>query len=78
MNSGPLVHTSDESSISILHLNIRSIRNKLDFIKENLLDYDILCFTETHLTYSIGTPNDLLLESSHTCVYRRDVTARSS
>jgi hypothetical protein len=31
-----------------------------------MLDYDILCFTETHLTDSIGT-NGLLLESTHTC-----------
>jgi hypothetical protein len=35
-NPGSLVQTSDKSSISILHLNIRSIRNKHGFIKENL------------------------------------------
>ena len=33
------------NSLSILHSNIRSIRNKLDYITENFLDFDILCFT---------------------------------
>ena len=35
--------------LSILKLNIRSIRNKLDFILDNFSDFNILCFSETHL-----------------------------
>lgn len=40
--------TGDTCSLSILHLNIRSIRNKIKYIEENFNDFDILCFTETH------------------------------
>ena len=29
------------SSLSILHSNIKSIRNKFDYITENFLDFDI-------------------------------------
>ena len=35
--------------LSILHLNVRSIRNKLDFILDNFSEFNILCFSETHL-----------------------------
>ena len=45
-NPGP---NTINNSLSILHCNIRSIRNKLDCITENLLDFDILCFGESHL-----------------------------
>ena len=34
------------SSLSILHSNIRSIRNKFDYITENFLDFDIYTQTE--------------------------------
>ena len=36
-NPGP---TTINDSLSILHCNIRSIRNKLDYITENLLDFE--------------------------------------
>ena len=35
--------------MSILHCNIRSIRNKIEYIRDNFCDFDCLCFTETHL-----------------------------
>ena len=38
--------------LSIVHLNIRSIRNKIEYITDNLLDFNSLCFTETHLDAS--------------------------
>ena len=37
------------SDLSVLHLNIRSIRNKMEYIIDNFLDFEILCFSETHL-----------------------------
>ena len=45
-----LPETNDTISggLTIFHLNIRSIRNKLDSVLY-LLDHDILCFNETHL-----------------------------
>ena len=57
-------------SISILHLNIRSIRQKLEFIKENLLDYDILCFTESQLNEDISTES--LLLDNFSVPFRKD------
>ncbi len=51
LNPGP---TNDSGGcLSIMHQNIRSIRNKMDYIKDNFLDFDILCFTETHLSVDI-------------------------
>ena len=36
-------------TLSVLHENIRIIRNKFENIKDTFMDYDILAFTETHL-----------------------------
>ena len=69
-NPGPNDFTAD---LSILHLNIRSIRNKLDYVKDNVLDFDILCFSETHLDVQIS--NELLLLSdTFDEPYRKDRT----
>ena len=66
-NPGP--DTTDV--LSILHCNIRSIRNKLDYIRDNTLDFDILCFTETHLDQAVRT-DDILLSSKFGTPYRKD------
>ena len=55
MNPGP---NNINNSLSILHSNIRSIRNKFDYLTENFLDFDILCFSESHLDANIrGSSN---------------------
>ena len=69
-NPGPNNFTAD---LSILHLNIRSIRNKLDYIKDNFLDFDILCFSETHLDVQISN-EFLLLSDTFDEPYRKDRT----
>ena len=57
-NPGPFIAQQNHTDcLSILPLNTRSIRHKLDFIKDNFLDFDVLCFSETHLTNDIT--NDL-------------------
>ncbi len=56
-NPGPNV---DTECLSILHLNIRSIRNKLPYIENTFTEFDILCFTETHLSSDISTDTLLL------------------
>ena len=38
MDPGPIIF---DNSLSILHSNIRSIRNKLDYITETFLHFDI-------------------------------------
>ena len=57
-NPGPSQTLAD---LSILHLNIRSIRNKTDLIKDNFLAFNILCFSESHLDMQIS--NDQLFLS---------------
>ena len=73
LNPGPI---SQENAflLSILHCNVRSIRNKLDFIRNEFLDFNIICFTETHLNYIIT--NDFLdLSDSFDEPYRKDRTS---
>ena len=67
---------SSSNALSILHLNIRSIRNKLEYIFDNFSDFDILCFTETHLDNQV-TDNLLLSECSDFRIYRKDITSHS-
>jgi hypothetical protein len=39
----------EDYCLSIFHGNIRSLRNKVDYISNIIEDYDIVFFTETHL-----------------------------
>ena len=49
-------------NLSIVHYNVQSIFPKLDVLHTELIDFDILTFTETWLSDSIDA-NDLLLQS---------------
>ena len=69
-NPGP--STLNHGSLSILHSNIRSIRNKLDFIKDFFFDFNILCFTETHLDPNVLT--DSIMFEHFDSPYRKDRT----
>ena len=40
--------STTSQDLSLVHLNIRSIRNEIDFVKDNFLDIGIICFTESH------------------------------
>ena len=69
-NPGPI--TEDEcNSLSIIHLNIRSIRNKLSYINEHISDFDILCFTETHLSDEVS--DSIVKIDNFNTMYRKDV-----
>ena len=70
MNPGP---NNINNSLSILHSNIRSIRNKFDYLTENFLDFDILCFSESHLDANITTES-LIMSSKYDIPYRKDRT----
>ena len=48
--------------LSFVHYNVQSISNKLDILHVELLEFDILAFTETWLSPNILT-DDLLLQS---------------
>ena len=70
INPGP----NDTSHCSsVLHSNIRSIRNKLNYIKDNFLEFNVICFTETHLDANVST-NDVLLIQTYDSPYRKDRT----
>ena len=74
-NPGP-ESTGNQSSMSLLHQNIRSIRNKIDYIKDHFSDFDILCFTETHLTQDII--NDVISIEPFDHIFRKDFSQYSS
>ena len=42
---------------------MRSIRDKINYIKEEFLDFNILCFTETHLNDPITQGNLFLSQA---------------
>ncbi len=71
-NPGP---ESFSGSLSVLHLNIRSIRNKISYIEDCLSDFDILCFTETHLLDDVDMGN--LLIKGYCPPFRKDKSAHS-
>ena len=46
-NPGP--EPNEIHSLDIIHLNTRSIRNKLDYLSNVVASFQIACFSETHL-----------------------------
>jgi hypothetical protein len=68
-NPGPEINDMISGGLTIFHLNIRSVRNKLCSILY-LLDHDILCFTETHLDNSIT--DDILAIPGYDVIIRKD------
>ena len=59
-------------TLSVIHENIRSIRNKFEYIKDTFMDYDILTFTETHFDGNVCI-DDILIEN-YDKPYRKDRT----
>ena len=47
----------------------------MNYIKNNCSDFDILCFTETHLTNAVN--DDLLFIEGFDKMFRKDNTAHS-
>jgi len=71
----PGSNNTNNISFSIFQLNIRSIQNKLDYVRDNLLDYNLLCFTETHLSQDI--PNSDIDLDGFDILYRKDLSSHS-
>jgi hypothetical protein len=57
--------------ISLCNINIRSIRNKMEFLETSLNDFDILVVTETHLDNQIND-SDITLDSFLNIIHRKD------
>ena len=67
------VNNFNYTDLSILHCNIRSLRHKLEYIRDSYLVYDMLCFTETHLDMTV--PDEFLhLSNSLDKLYKKDRT----
>jgi hypothetical protein len=50
-----LDNSSNDNSISLCNINIRSIRNKTNFVQHFVDEFDILVITESHLDNSTNT-----------------------
>jgi hypothetical protein len=62
-NPGPMgtpVSETNNKSLTIFHSNIRSFRNKINYISDIIEDFDIVFFTETHLDYLIPTARQII------------------
>lgn len=59
-----------EHVLDIIHLNIRSIRHKLHLLNTFLHDFDIACFTKTHLDDKI-LDEEVKLDGFNS-IYRKD------
>ena len=66
VNPGPIINNVPD----ILHLNVRSIRNKIAHLNSIVHDFDILCFTETHLDSNVS--NDNLTLDGFSTIFRKD------
>ena len=74
-NPGPESSVSEITPhIGIIHLNIRSIRNKMNFIESFFTDFEVICFSETHLSAEFEV-EQLTLERFN--LFRRDNTNHS-
>jgi hypothetical protein len=66
-----LDNSSNDNSISLCNINIRSIRNKTNFVQHFADEFDILVITESHLDNSIQN-DDIELCSFTKNIQRRD------
>lgn len=67
-NPGPI--EDNAYTLDILHLNVRSIRNKIENLLYLVSDIDILCFTESHLDTNV-LDKDITIAGFNTIV-RKD------
>ncbi len=79
-NPGPLNHLNLQTNsdnptlrenVSILSLNIRSVRNKLEFLDNFCDEFDILTLSETHLNPNISD-EEIKLDSFSEKILRKD------
>ena len=64
----------NSDTISIFHLNIRSLRSKISYLSEIASEYDVLCLTETHLDENVAS-SELEIDGYSSDIIRKDRTA---
>ena len=57
--------------LSVLHLNVRGIRNKINYLQDNFMDFEILCYSETHLDMTVSSEL-LFISNCYSRPYRKD------
>ena len=70
---GPGV-TDDSTVLSVFHINIRSLRNKISYLSDIASEYDIICVSETHLDENVNT-SDLIIDGYYPNHIRKDRNA---
>ena len=75
LNPGPNIVMNE--NLSIYHINVRSLRNKVDIVSTHAGNYDIVAITEAKLDRTIPTKLITLSGFSEDSVYRRDNTINS-
>ena len=60
-----------DNFISVCNINIRSIRNKLEFLHNFMDEFDVVTVTETHLDPTVSD-DDLILDSFSKNIFRKD------
>ena len=58
------------SVLDIIHLNIRSIRNKIEDLYKIVNEFDIVCFSETHLDNNVT--NEQINKEGFSQIIRKD------
>ena len=69
-NPGPL----SGNDLKIIHLNVRSLKDKIDIIEAEFMSYDVICITETWLNNYI-TDNQISIPNFH-LPFRKDRQSR--
>ena len=70
---GPSV-TDDSTVLSVFHINIRSLRNKISYLSDIASEYDIICVSETHLDENVNT-SDLIIDGYYPNPIHKDRNA---
>ena len=60
--------------IILTYIHCKKVRNKLEYVLDNFCDFDVICFTETHLDTTILNEN-LFLGNQYDPPYRKDRTS---
>ena len=78
LNPGPEIHNSIDTStyrndktLSICNINIRSLRNKIEYIQNFTDEFDVVTLTETHLDSHVND-DELKLDSFSKKIIRKD------
>ena len=71
-NPGPDTSRYQAYNLSIVNLNVNSVRNKTDLIYTELGDHDIICITESKLDNSVNSDDICIDNYLNPAPFRRD------